>query len=259
MFRRRPNGTTALLNVATAMLAALGLAVPAPAPFASARERHGAGHRGNGTGRGHPHGGGFVVSQAQFERVFPGRDPFFTYDGLLDATAAYPEFAHTGGPVTRRHEAAAFWANVSHETGALIYKVNQNPASYPVFCDATQPYGCPAGQDAYYVRGAIMLSWNFNYKAAGDALGLDLLNDPWPVEQDPSVAWATALGYWNTQNGPGTMTGHDAMVHHQGFGETIRSLNGTAECEGGDAAQTQHRADSIAGSPGCCTSRPAAM
>ncbi|CAM5398637.1 hypothetical protein SMICM304S_10089 [Streptomyces microflavus] len=75
-----------------------------------------------------------------------------------------------------------------------------------------------------------MFSWNFNYKAAGDALGLDLLNDPWLVERDPSVAWRTALWYWNTQNGPGTMTSHEAMVGGAGFGETIRSLNGALEC-----------------------------
>ncbi|CAM5394706.1 Chitinase OS=Streptomyces microflavus OX=1919 GN=Smic_79970 PE=4 SV=1 [Streptomyces microflavus] len=79
-----------------------------------------------------------------------------------------------------------------------------------------------------------MFSWNFNYKAAGDALGLDLLNDPWLVERDPSVAWRTALWYWNTQNGPGTMTSHEAMVGGAGFGETIRSLNGALECDGGN-------------------------
>ncbi|GHH68809.1 hypothetical protein GCM10018793_00180 [Streptomyces sulfonofaciens] len=182
-----------------------------------------------------------VLGEAQFDRMFPDRDPFFTYQGLLDATRSYPGFAHTGSLLVRRQEAAAFLANVSHETGALVYKVNQNPASYPVFCDDTQPFGCPAGRDAYYGRGAIMLSWNFNYKAAGDALGLDLLNDPWLVERDPAVAWATALWYWNTQTGPGTMTGHDAIVHHEGFGETIRSLNGTAECDGGNPDQMRHR------------------
>jgi hypothetical protein len=39
-------------------------------------------------------------------------------------------------------------------------------------------------------------------EAAGDALGLDLLGNPSLMEQDPMVAWATALGYWNTQKGP---------------------------------------------------------
>ncbi|WP_405688491.1 MULTISPECIES: chitinase [unclassified Streptomyces] len=185
----------------------------------------------------------FVVSEAQFDRMFPDRNPFFTYDGLVTATAAYPGFARTGSRAVRKQEAAAFLANVSHETGGLYYVVAQNKATYPVFCDATQPYGCPAGQDAYYGRGAIMLSWNFNYKAAGDALGIDLLDNPWLVETDPAVAWMTALWYWNTQTGPGTMTGHDAMVHRKGFGETIRSLNGTAECDGGNAAEMQHRVD----------------
>ncbi|MET9532872.1 MULTISPECIES: chitinase [unclassified Streptomyces] len=183
----------------------------------------------------------FVVSEGQFERMFPDRDPFFTYDGLVEATRSYPAFARTGRLPVRRQEAAAFLANVSHETGGLHYKVAQDESTYPVFCDTTQPYGCPAGQDAYYGRGAIMLSWNFNYKAAGDALGLDLLDNPWLVEQDPAVAWATALWYWNTQDGPGTMTGHQAIVRHAGFGETIRSLNGTAECDGGNPAQMQHR------------------
>ncbi|MZD04992.1 chitinase [Streptomyces sp. SID5785] len=185
----------------------------------------------------------FVVSEAQFERMFPDRDAFFTYDGLVKATEAYPRFAHTGGAALRKREAAAFLANVSHETGGLYYVVAQNKETYPVFCDETQPYGCPAGHDAYYGRGAIMLSWNFNYKAAGDALGLDLLNNPWLVEQDPAVAWKTALWYWNTQTGPGTLAGHDAMVSGAGFGETIRSLNGTAECDGGNTAQMRHRVD----------------
>lgn len=186
-------------------------------------------------------GARFVVSERQFARMFPERDPFFTYEGLVEATAAYPAFAHTGGRTVSRQEAAAFLANVSHETGGLHYVVNQNEESYPVFCDATRPYGCPAGQAAYYGRGAIMLSWNFNYQAAGDALGLDLLNDPWLVERDPAVAWMTALWYWNTQTGPGTLTGHEAMVRRAGFGETIRSLNGTAECDGGNPAQMEHR------------------
>lgn len=192
-------------------------------------------------GQGHGQGGArFVVSEAQFERMFPERDPFFTYDGLVEATRAYPEFARTGSKAVRRQEAAAFLANVSHETGGLFYVVAQDESTYPVFCDKTQPYGCPAGEAAYYGRGAIMLSWNFNYKAAGDALGIDLLNDPWLVERDPKVAWMTALWYWNTQTGMGTLTGHEAMVHKKGFGETIRSLNGP-ECDGGRPEQVKHR------------------
>ncbi|MGW1209210.1 glycoside hydrolase family 19 protein [Streptomyces sp. NPDC002499] len=186
---------------------------------------------------------GFVVSEAQFNQIFPGRNSFYSYSGLTAALSAYPGFANTGSDTTKKQEAAAFLANVSHETGGLVYVVEQNTANYPHYCDAGQPYGCPAGQAAYYGRGPIQLSWNFNYKAAGDALGIDLLNNPWLVQNDSAVAWKTGLWYWNTQNGPGTMTPHNAMVNGAGFGQTIRSINGSLECDGRNPAQVQSRVD----------------
>jgi predicted chitinase len=186
---------------------------------------------------------GFVVSEAQFNQMFPNRNSFYTYSGLRAAMSAYPAFANTGSDTIRKQEAAAFLANVSHETGGLVYVVEQNTANYPHYCDWSQPYGCPAGQSAYYGRGPIQLSWNFNYKAAGDALGIDLLNNPYLVQNDASVAWKTGLWYWNTQTGPGSMTGHNAMVNSAGFGQTIRSINGSLECDGKNPAQVQSRVD----------------
>ncbi|SPT60297.1 MULTISPECIES: chitinase [Actinomadura] len=183
----------------------------------------------------------FVVSEAQFNQMFPNRNAFYSYGGLTAAMDAFPGFANTGNDTVKKQEAAAFLANVSHETGGLVHIVEQNTGNYPHYCDASQPYGCPAGQAAYYGRGPIQLSWNFNYKAAGDALGIGLLNNPWLVEQDSAVAWKTGLWYWMTQRGPGTMTGHDAMVNGRGFGETIRSINGSLECDGRNPAQVQSR------------------
>ena len=188
--------------------------------------------------------GGFVVSEAQFNQMFPGRNGFYTYSGLVTATSAYPAFAKTGSDTVKKQEAAAFLANVAHETGNLVFIVEQNTANYPHYCDFSQPYGCPAGQAAYYGRGPIQLSWNFNYKAAGDALGIDLLNNPWLVQNDAAVAWKTGLWYWNTSTGPGTMTPHNAMVNGAGFGQTIRSINGSLECDGRNPAQVQSRVDS---------------
>ncbi|MGP3983477.1 chitinase [Streptomyces sp. KR80] len=187
--------------------------------------------------------GEFVVSEAQFDQMFPNRNPFYTYKGLTDALSAYPAFANTGDETVKKQEAAAFLANVSHETGGLVHVKEQNEANYPHYCDANQPYGCPAGQAAYYGRGPIQLSWNFNYKAAGEALGIDLLNDPWQVEKDPAVAMKTGIWYWMTATGPGTMTPHDAMANKRGFGETIRSINGSLECDGKNPAQVQSRVD----------------
>ena len=101
-------GTTAVM---AALLLVCGLLVSA-LPAAAA-----------GEARGDHHAPRFVVGEAQFERMFPDRDPFFTYDGLVEATAAYPAFAQTGSRTTRKQEAAAFLANISHETGGLFYVV----------------------------------------------------------------------------------------------------------------------------------------
>jgi predicted chitinase len=185
----------------------------------------------------------FPVSQAQFNQFFPNRNSFYTYSGLVAALSAYPGFANSGSETIQKREAAAFLANVSHETGGLVHVVEQNTANYPHYCDTSQPYGCPAGHDQYYGKGPIQLSWNYNYKAAGDALGIDLLNNPRLVQTDSAIAWKTGLWYWNTQNGPGTMTAHAAIVNDRGFGETIRSINGSIECNGGNPAQVQSRID----------------
>ena len=186
---------------------------------------------------------GFVVSRAQFEQMFPGRNPVYTYDGLTAAMRSFRKFATTGGDTVRKQEAAAFLANVSHETGGLVHIVEENTANYGNYCDEDKSYGCPAGKDAYYGRGPIQLSWNYNYKAAGDAFGIDLLHKPWLVERDAAVAWKTGLWYWMTRKGPASMTGHNAMLKGAGFGETIRGINGTLECDGGNPGQVQSRVD----------------
>lgn len=185
----------------------------------------------------------FIVSEDQFNQMFPGRNSFYTYQGLVEALSAYPAFANTGDETGKKQEAAAFLANVSHETGGLVHIVEQNEANYPHYCDTSQSYGCPAGNASYYGRGPIQLSWNFNYKAAGDALGIDLLNNPFLVEQDAAVAWKTGIWYWMTQSGPGSMPAHDAITGGRGFGETIRAINGSIECNGGNPGQVQSRID----------------
>lgn len=187
------------------------------------------------------HADGFILSEAQFDQFFPSRNGFYTYQGLVDATSAYPGFGNSGSDTVNKQEVAAFLANVSHETGGLVYVVEQNTSNYPTYCDYSQSYGCPAGQAAYYGRGPLQLSWNFNYKAAGDALGIDLLDNPYLVEQDSATSWKTALWYWNTQSGPGTMTPHNAIVNGAGFGETIRAINGSVECNGQNVAEMQDR------------------
>jgi chitodextrinase/predicted chitinase len=195
-------------------------------------------------GGGDPGGGGstsgFVVSEAQFNQMFPSRNGFYTYAGLTDAMTKYPAFATTGSSTVQKQEAAAFLANVSHETGGLVYIDEVNTANWPHYCDTSQSYGCPAGQSAYHGRGPIQLSWNFNYYAAGNALGVDLLNHPELVGTNSSISWQTGLWYWMTGTGAAGTTSHNAMVNGQGFGTTIRAIN-SIECNGGNTAEMQSR------------------
>jgi predicted chitinase len=171
--------------------------------------------------------------------MFPLRIPFYTYSGLLDAVRKYPAFTGTGDADKR--EAAVFLADIDHESGELRYVEETNQANWPLHCDRSQPYGCPAGQSAYHGRGPIQLSWNFNDKAAGDALGIDLLNNPDRVKNEASVAWQTGVWYWMTQNGPNSQTAHAAITGSQGFGGTIRSINGALECDGRNPATVANR------------------
>ena len=189
---------------------------------------------GGGGGGG---GGGFVVSQAQFNQMFPNRNSFYTYSGLVTALNSYPAFATTGSATTQRQEAAAFLANVDHETGGLVYirEIDQSGN----YC-ASESYGCPAGTYQYYGRGPLQISWNFNYYAAGNALGIDLLDNPDQVATNAAISWQTALWYWFTGTGNGGVTSHNAMVNGNGFGATIRAIN-DIECNGGNTGEMQDR------------------
>ncbi|WP_082703174.1 chitinase [Mycobacterium sp. IS-1496] len=184
----------------------------------------------------------FVVSREDFDAAFPGRIPFYTYENLIEALPSFPGFATTGDDTVRRREAAAFFGNVAHETGGLEI-IEEAPHRRRIYCDPDLPFGCPAGEDAYFGRGPGQLSWNYNYRAAGEALGADLLTDPDRVGRDAVLAWRTALWFWNTQKAAAEATPHDAMVGGLGFGQTIRAFNGVLECDGGNPAQVRSRVD----------------
>ncbi len=188
-----------------------------------------------------PSGGGIggVVSEAQFNQMFPRRSGFYTYQGLVSTAQAYGAFANSSDLTQRKREAAAFLANVGHETGDLVYIEEIDKGTY---CSAGSCGGCPAGAGQYYGRGPIQLTWNCNYKAAGDDIGVDLLSAPWRVAQDASIAWKTGVWFWMSQSGAGTQTPHNGILN-AGFGETIRSINGSLECGGKNPGQVQSRID----------------
>jgi chitinase len=180
-----------------------------------------------------------ILSESTFNAMFPNRNPFYTYSSLIAAASTFPAFANTGSLETRKREVAAFFANTAHETGNYVYieEIARGP-----YCGTWGPPGCNcvAGKQ-YYGRGPIQLSWNGNYCAAGAALNLPLHTNPDLLAQDANASWRSAFWFWTTQTGAGSMTAHSAMVNGAGFGETIRTINGTLECNGGNPGQVQSR------------------
>lgn len=183
-----------------------------------------------------------ILSRAQFEAMFPARNGFYTYDGLVEATKKYPAFAATGSAAAQKREVAAFLANVNHETGSLVYVEEIAKGDYTAWSDSC----APASGKRYYGRGPIQLSWNYNYCSASQSIFGDknvLRLDPDRVARESWVAWATGLWFWMSSTGAGSMTAHDAIAYDRGFGETIRTINGSLECGGRNPTQVASRVD----------------
>lgn len=188
-----------------------------------------------------------ILPEDEFNALFPNRNAAYTWQGMIDAVEGqgdligFPLFAREGDCTTRKREVAAFLANVGRETGRLVY-IEQINKSFQ-YCDQTKPYGCPAGSGQYFGRGPIQLSWNYNYRAASLALFGDerLLNNPGLVASDPAVAWATGFWFWmiGGAGGDGSYSPHSVVVAGEGFGETIRIINGFEECNGGTQPYAQ--------------------
>jgi chitinase len=114
-----------------------------------------------------------------------------------------------------------------------------NEIQQAAYCSPTADCPCAAGQE-YFGRGAMQLSWNYNYCAAGQALGQDLVDNPGLVATDASLAWGTGVWFWMTSTGAGSETPHNAILAGS-FGGTIQAINGSIECNGGNPGEVQDR------------------
>ncbi|XP_039055739.1 endochitinase EP3-like isoform X2 [Hibiscus syriacus] len=171
-----------------------------------------------------------IVTEEFFEGIKAQSDPscegrnFYTRDAFLQAAEDYPQF---GTADDLRREVAAFFAHVTHETGHEI-----DGPSFPnsQYCDPTN-FPCNPDKN-YFGRGPIQLTWNFNYIPAGESIGFDGLNSPETVANDPVISFKTALWFWVNNVQP---------VIGQGFGATIRAINGAIECDGRNPAAVESR------------------
>lgn len=97
---------------------------------------------------------------------------------------------------------AAFLAQVGHESGRLIYvREIWNPAQCPwqAKYEGRADLGNTVAGDGvkYKGRGLIQITGRANYKACGDALGIDCLNSPELLEQIGNAAMSAAW-FWKT-------------------------------------------------------------
>lgn len=199
-----------------------------------AAKDHAAGTKASG-------GSGFasIVSEQTYKKIFPHSNALYTRDGLIAAARKFPLFCNEGSSEQNRREAAAFLANISHETGALVFAEEQKPPI--IYCDpSSKTYPCAKGK-TYHGRGPLQLSWNYNYGACGRAIGKDLLNQPELVSTDSSITFMTALWFWMTPQAPKPSC-HDA-IRSSGFGMTINVINGEIEC--GKGAPTPQALDRV--------------
>ena len=198
-----------------------------------------------------------VLTRELFASLFPNANALYSYDALVEAATLFPEFASVGAAEERRRELAAFLGNISHETTGgwpaapggpeawglyFIEEVGCEEGACTQYCDAQNAlYPCQPGK-TYHGRGPIQLSWNFNYGAFGEVLGLRLLEDPDLVTRDGVTAFTTALWFWMTAQPP-KPSAHDALLglwspseadvaagRQPGFGMTVNIINGGLEC-----------------------------
>lgn len=125
--------------------------------------------------------------------------------------------------ITTRLRAAAFVAQLAHESVQLLYF--EEIASGWAYDKSKNPKkaknlgNTQAGDGPRYKgRGPIQLTGRANYRAAGKALGLDLEGQP-TIAATPNVGFRIAGWFW-------TSRGLNALADQSNFREITRRING---------------------------------
>ena len=98
-------------------------------------------------------------------------------------------------------EQAMFLANVQHETGNYQWFAELGGAQYLSRYDGRKDLGntSPGDGARYKGRGLIHLTGRANYADIGARMGVDLVKYPQLLEDDPKLAVASAIAWWERQ------------------------------------------------------------
>lgn len=117
--------------------------------------------------------------------------------------------------------AAAFIAQVGHESGQLRYvREIWGPTAQQAGYEWRADLGNTVRGDGskYRGRGLIQITGRANYAACGEALGLDLVNEPALLEQ-PQYATMSAAWFWSTRE-------LNTLADQKNFVKITRRING---------------------------------
>ncbi len=249
-----------------------------------------------------------LLTKAQYHQIFPITNPasphyrtmteacaaqakcrsVTTYEGFVEAASRFEGFLEVGTLNDRKRELAAFLANVEKETtggwsgapggeefwGLCFCEELGSPGGYT---QSSDPNYQPVPGQGYHGRGALQISYPYNYGPASEYIYGDknvLLQNPDKVLQDPIAFWGASIWFWTVKEdvAPGeTPPGgnpsamgfdgkyykpscHMAMTHTWvprpsdqekrrtfGLGVTINVINGGLECAAGWDARGQKR------------------
>ena len=123
--------------------------------------------------------------------------------------------------IVNRLRISAFIAQVGHESGQLRYvREIWGPTAQQAGYEGRADLGNTVKGDGskYRGRGLIQITGRANYSTCGEALGLDLVNQPTLLEQ-PQYAAMSAAWFWSTK-------GLNTLADRGEFVKITRRING---------------------------------
>ncbi len=165
-----------------------------------------------GVDRPPPQGGSAGVTVEQLRSIMPNLSQERAQQYLPYLNQAMAE-ANINTPQRK----AAFLAQLAHESGELRYM--EELASGSAYEGRRDLGNTQPGDGVRYKgRGPIQLTGRANYRAAGQALGIDLEGNP-ERAKDPDVAFRVAAWFWSSRN-------LNTYADAGNFREVTRRING---------------------------------